>query len=100
MQVIGKDVILTTENLIQELFAEHAHQINQAYINAEDSMSVSISAKYKPNAKTGSIDVDVSMSFVLEKITDSRKDSVDEGQGKLYEMRKSGEVKITTGKEE
>ena len=95
MQKIGVGVILKTEELIKELFREHAIDLNNAYLNAEDALSVSVGVKYKPNVKTGAIDIDVTMSFTAEKITDSRKDSVVEGQETLFKGLQDGTTKIT-----
>ena len=103
MQKIGIEILQKTGDMIADLFGEHAHEINQAYINTEDALSVAIGAKYTPNAKTGAVDIDVSLSFTLEKIKDTRKDSVNEGQGKLYELRDSirkGEVSVKVNGEE
>ena len=100
MQKIGKMVIDQTVMMIQDMMRDHMHEIDQAYIKTEDALTVSLSAKYAPNAKTGAIDIDVNLSFVSEKVKDNSKALVNEGQMRLYDLAdkvKKGEIDIKVG---
>ena len=68
--MIGTQTLNTARDLIDSLFRMHQKDIDTAYLKADDSLSVSISVKFKPSEK-GGIDVDAGISFVTERIKDN-----------------------------
>lgn len=89
--VIGPMTIAEIERTIEALFAEHAENINEAYLKSDDeepSLSISISVKLEPG-KSG-IDIDTTMSFVVEKIKTKVVSHADEKQQNLFDEDEQG----------
>jgi hypothetical protein len=84
---IGEKTITTIARLVEGLLREHIGRINQAWNNAgESDLKISLPVTLK-SVKNGYIDQEVKISYVVDKVDDSAKASVNENQPDLFEEK-------------
>ena len=79
MARIGKYTARKMVEMLNVLINEHLDEIDDAYRNAEDSLSVGFTVKVKPQKHAGN-DLDATINFVTARCKDTIKDAVDENQ--------------------
>ena len=57
---------------VDGLIGEYLNDIDKAYLKAEKALTVSLSVNMKPTKNEDGIDIETTMSFVAEKITDKK----------------------------
>lgn len=83
--IIGPMVLEQTKRLIGALIDRYQADINTSFLKAEGSLPVSIKATYKPSTGDRGIEVEVSINFTADKIKDSIKGTILEGQQELFD---------------
>lgn len=96
---LGTKSIAEGIRLLDELYADKADEMVEAWDNteADDGITVSMSVKFTPAKKNEhAIDVDVSCSFVKEKVKVTESAQVIEKQGELFNAGEKN-MTLTTG---
>ena len=65
---INEEVLNETVDMFEGHLFDYRHDINLAYLDADDALSVSLRVKYSPNGS--GVKIDTSIEFVKEKIKD------------------------------
>jgi hypothetical protein len=101
MNTIGPKVIENIANSVRMLLAENQADLDKAYLKAEGSFGIQITAKLKPDTEssTGSIEITTAVAFVLDRVKASLTSSINENQLQLFDDIKEGKVTISAGKE-
>ena len=83
MAAIGRLTIEAISGSIKRQLIEHEFKLDEAYRKAEGSFDITLKAKVTPSK--GGNEIQTSISFVAEKISDTVKFHVDEEQRSLFE---------------
>lgn len=81
--MIGQPTKHKIMEMVGVLISDHLDQINDAYMKAEDGLTVSFSVKVRPGNNANELDVGI--NFVESRCKDSIKDAVDEHQLMMFE---------------
>lgn len=85
--IISEQTSNQVRDLCGFLFHAHKEEIDTAFLKAGNELTVSFSVKLAPAKKAkdpDDLDVDVSISFVKEKVKDSVQVIVNEKQARLF----------------
>ena len=70
---------------IADLLIDNLHDIDRAYVEAEDGLSVSFSVKFKEPRDADGVLIETTINFVKERIKIGKTAIIDERQGTLFE---------------
>ena len=94
MAIIGEKLIERIKQHVGDLCEAYKHQIDEAYLNAENDLKVNFTAHLTPGKAVDDIIVETGLSFIASKVKDSIKDVVNERQGNLFEaLEKNSDIK-------
>ena len=93
--IIGKEILQAANGLIGNMLSKHMLEIDKAYLKADDSFSIGIKLKFKPAGEE--ISMEVGIEFITDKVKDSIKGQMKEGQ---MDMFKDAEEKKKTETQE
>ena len=79
---IGKETLLEIVRSAQQLLMEHEKEIDTAYAEHIDAMTLSVSVSLKPSKASGT-DITTALTFSKGKVSDKISRTVDEGQMQL-----------------
>lgn len=83
--MIGYKTMEQAKRLITELLDAHQPEINQAYLQAEEGITVGLSLKIEPNeSKSEFVDVTAGINFVALRVKDQASVRVSENQESLF----------------
>jgi hypothetical protein len=88
MPHISQSVIDQSIKGIDGLLNENMEQMEQAYCNDEDALTVSIKLKYSVPSSGNGIQIDTDLSFTLEKIKAKTTTVVDPNKDSLFKVAK------------
>ena len=102
---ISPQVVKATFDGISGLLKDNHKEIEEAYCNEEDSLSLSFSVKYSPAKKGNGVSIETSINFIkdrvkqkIQTIVDPNKDSLTKHIDDMQSGLKKGEsVKISSG---
>jgi hypothetical protein len=95
MRTIGVKTVGMITNSINLLLTETIDDLDKAYLKSEGPLAITISVKLKPDENlTGSVEIDTSVSFVLEKVKATMANTVNENQLELFDAIKDGRVTV------
>jgi hypothetical protein len=83
--VIGTMVLKQTKRLIGVLIDRYQADINASFLKADGTLPVSIKTVYKTSIGDRGIEVEVSINFTADRIKDSIKGTILEGQQGLFD---------------
>ena len=105
MTTIGTNVLTRAADMLKEHLLQYAKNIEAAYLEADDQLTINLAVKLAPGAK--GTEIITTITFVTGKIKDAGISQVDENQMELpminaiRSLKKSmddGEVKIEVSK--
>lgn len=76
--VIGPKIIAEAGDMVAAQLRDYEDEINDAYLNCDDALTVSVPIKFKPGAGSKTIDIETKISFYTGKVTDQAKRTVSE----------------------
>ena len=82
---IGEKVLGKAREMIGRLIDQNRSEIDQAYMRAESSLSVSIGLKFMPSKKMDFVGIETSINFVADRIKDFLEAEISETQPNLFE---------------
>lgn len=99
---IGEKVLGKAKEMIGKLIDQNRSEIDQAYMRAESTLSVSIGLKFMPSKKMDFVGIEASINFVADRIKDFLEAEISETQPNLFEIveklrPKEGSVTISSG---
>jgi|GEM_PF-5103719 len=83
MAKIGEMTQSKITHMVAALMRDHAEELDEAYLRADDQLSVSFPVKVKPGPRGNEIKVGI--SFVQSRCKDEIEDAVDENQTVMFE---------------
>lgn len=86
MAKIGEKTLKRTIELMEGLLRFHQLAINEAYLKADDALTVTLKAEFKPGKYSG-IDIKTKIDFVAEKVKDSDSSNVNEDQMSIFDEK-------------
>ena len=84
---IGEETIKECVKLIEGLLFSHQLEIDEAYLKAENSLSVKLGLKITPDK--GRLKLDADIDFVMDRLKDKASSFVDEDQISLFAKKES-----------
>ena len=93
---IGSKIKREIEGMIDTLLTKNLEKINQAYLEADDSLSISFPVKLNPGKPGTGVEVEVTINFVESRVKETMKTTVNEKQIDMFqdaipdENRKAG----------
>lgn len=79
MPIIGKYTARKITQMLNTLINEHLDEIDEAYRNTEDGLSVGFTVKVKPHKQAGN-EIDATINFIQARCRDTITDAADEQQ--------------------
>lgn len=96
MNISGKTIDKASE-LLAGTLKTYQLDLDKAFLKAEDALSVSLGLKFKPN--NGRMEIETSIKFVTDQVSDKFKTLFDENQEELFPAKKE-EKKKNNGREQ
>ena len=88
MATIGVKTLSKATDLIGGLLKSHRREIDDAYLKADDALSISLSLKIAPD-DNGGFALDAGMNFVADRVKDTAKGYVSEHQMLLWDATRN-----------
>jgi hypothetical protein len=82
METIGEKTIATAKEMLGDLLASYAGQINKAYLGQDQALSINLSLKFQPHPK-GGVEMTYGIKFIESQIKDGDVVIIDEKQMEL-----------------